>query len=145
MGAPFFVPYIYRAFVVRVRVRAHIRTHTNEINAIYIYFIIIYIRNNVQLYSKAEKEDQRTKGNEQESKIARKQKRKQQHKGKKRAKWINKRAAAPRANNQQKTPCNQTTWHLPLALAKMANNPTLCFHAAPRASNNRFKRVFSPR
>ena len=39
-----------------VRARAHIRTHTNEINAIYIYFIIIYIRNNVQLYSKEKKE-----------------------------------------------------------------------------------------
>ena len=63
---PYFCALFFRVFVVRVR--AYIYAHTNEINRYFIYYIIIYIRNNVQLYNKAKKENQRTKEKERKRK-----------------------------------------------------------------------------
>lgn len=69
---PYFTAYVH------THARAYVRTyaHTNEINAIYIYFIIIYYRNNVQLYIKAKK------GNNEQRK-RKESKKEKQHKDKK--------------------------------------------------------------
>ena len=60
-----FLCLVFAAFLARAR--AYVYAHTNDIIDIYLLFII-YIRNNLQLYSKAKKDKERKPTNKRKGK-----------------------------------------------------------------------------